>query len=217
MRTKWLALTVALLGLAVYAPSVQASLVGTTITTGDSGVAVPSATLPAGTIIASQTETISTSDLSGTLYVGVFQESSNNTLDFIYQVVMNSSSADGMGRLTASDFTGFSTSVAYLTTSPGGIFSTGSVAPNNADRNTDDVVGFNFSPALPKGDTSYTMVIGTIATSYTTGNVGIIDGVTENLNGYAPTVSVPEPSSMAMAGLGALGLIGYGLRRRKSA
>jgi len=26
---------------------------------------------------------------------------------------------------------------------------------------------------------------------------------------------VPEPSSLAIAGLGALGMIGYGLRRRK--
>jgi hypothetical protein len=30
-------------------------------------------------------------------------------------------------------------------------------------------------------------------------------------------VGVPEPSSMAIAGLGALGMIGYGIRRRKSA
>ena len=28
---------------------------------------------------------------------------------------------------------------------------------------------------------------------------------------------VPEPSTLAIAGLGALGLIGYGLRRRKAA
>jgi hypothetical protein len=31
-----------------------------------------------------------------------------------------------------------------------------------------------------------------------------------------PVNSVPEPSSMALAGLGALGMIGYGLRRRKA-
>ncbi len=37
----------------------------------------------------------------------------------------------------------------------------------------------------------------------------------QNLLSWAP-VSVPEPSSMAIAGLGTLGMIGYGLRRRKS-
>ena len=36
-----------------------------------------------------------------------------------------------------------------------------------------------------------------------------------NVNG-STTVSTPEPSTMAIAGLGALGMIGYGLRRRKA-
>jgi hypothetical protein len=35
-------------------------------------------------------------------------------------------------------------------------------------------------------------------------------------NSYATIATVPEPSAMALAGLGALGLIGYGLRRRKA-
>ena len=30
-----------------------------------------------------------------------------------------------------------------------------------------------------------------------------------------PVPGVPEPSTMAIAGLGTLGLIGYGIRRRK--
>ena len=37
----------------------------------------------------------------------------------------------------------------------------------------------------------------------------------QNLLTWDP-VAVPEPSTMAIAGLGALGMIGYGLRRRKS-
>ncbi len=43
-------------------------------------------------------------------------------------------------------------------------------------------------------------------------NVG--DSVTLSFN--TSVTPVPEPSSMAIAGLGALGLIGYGLRRRKA-
>jgi len=36
------------------------------------------------------------------------------------------------------------------------------------------------------------------------------------LSGSTSVVPVPEPSTMAIAGLGALGMIGYGLRRRKA-
>ncbi len=38
----------------------------------------------------------------------------------------------------------------------------------------------------------------------------------QNLLSWTAVPAVPEPSSMAIAGLGALGMIGYGLRRRKS-
>jgi hypothetical protein len=41
-------------------------------------------------------------------------------------------------------------------------------------------------------------------------------GESFKLTNSATTVPNPEPSSMAIAGIGALGLIGYGLRRRKS-
>jgi len=37
-----------------------------------------------------------------------------------------------------------------------------------------------------------------------------------NFGGTSSVTAVPEPSSMAIAGLGALGMIGYGLRRRKA-
>jgi hypothetical protein len=41
------------------------------------------------------------------------------------------------------------------------------------------------------------------------------DGSTP-VTGFVTTGSVPEPSTMAIAGLGALGFIGYGLRRRRT-
>jgi hypothetical protein len=41
-------------------------------------------------------------------------------------------------------------------------------------------------------------------------------GLTSNSTGTTTAFAVPEPSSMALAGLGAMGLIGYGVRRRKA-
>jgi len=58
--------------------------------------------------------------------------------------------------------------------------------------------------------------------TYTLSQCITVSGVTSiggfNVTG-ASTVQavVPEPSTMALSGLGALGLIGYGLRRRKAA
>jgi len=49
-----------------------------------------------------------------------------------------------------------------------------------------------------------------------TGKTGTGDTIGFNANTNLQSV-VPEPSTMAIAGLGALGMIGYGLRRRKSA
>ena len=37
-----------------------------------------------------------------------------------------------------------------------------------------------------------------------------------NYGGTSSVTAVPEPSTMAIAGIGALGMIGYGLRRRKA-
>jgi len=42
------------------------------------------------------------------------------------------------------------------------------------------------------------------------------DSANINVNGSTTVTAVPEPSTMAIAGLGALGMIGYGLRRRKA-
>jgi len=41
-------------------------------------------------------------------------------------------------------------------------------------------------------------------------------GAEINFSSSTTLTPVPEPSTMALAGLGALGLIGYGLRRRKA-
>ncbi len=62
---------------------------------------------------------------------------------------------------------------------------------------------------------------GTVGTGYTLSNalnIYYAAGNSSNINATTTlsAVAVPEPSTMAIAGLGALGMIGYGLRRRKA-
>jgi hypothetical protein len=47
-------------------------------------------------------------------------------------------------------------------------------------------------------------------------NITLGAGDTANITITTTVTAVPEPSTMAIAGLGALGMIGYGLRRRKA-
>jgi len=48
-------------------------------------------------------------------------------------------------------------------------------------------------------------------------STGITDLVQPRISGLQGVTPIPEPSTMAIAGLGALGLIGYGIRRRRGA
>jgi hypothetical protein len=56
------------------------------------------------------------------------------------------------------------------------------------------------------------------ATANTLGSFGFTNFTADDVNtaSASTTPAVPEPSTMAIAGLGALGMIGYGLRRRKA-
>ncbi|MGC8641282.1 MAG: PEP-CTERM sorting domain-containing protein [Isosphaeraceae bacterium] len=59
---------------------------------------------------------------------------------------------------------------------------------------------------------------GNLSISFNTSNAVTAPGTftSSSVRSGDVTTSVPEPSTMAIAGLGALGLIGYGLRRRRA-
>jgi hypothetical protein len=79
----------------------------------------------------------------------------------------------------------------------------------------------NFTPAFPLGtptgaNFTFTSVTPLLHTNGS-GSTETIAAFTGSTSGnMSATAAVPEPSTMAIAGLGALGMIGYGLRRRKA-
>jgi hypothetical protein len=136
-------------------------------------------------------------------------------LDFVYQVNNLSSSTTVVESTSHFNFS---------TTMTGGVgvdyvAGSGNVNPGLATRSGTTTHGatvkFNFlgNGDINPGQSSTLNVIETLSRNYTVGNYTLQDGVTANITAYAPG---PEPSSMVLVGLGAMGLIGYGLRRRKA-
>jgi hypothetical protein len=157
--------------------------------------------------------------LTGTLTTEVIRET-GGTLDFLYQVTADPSNGDNIHRITVTGFTGVTTDVQFGTaTSP--FVAPTSLAMSSADRSSDgSTIGFQLAPAgsaggLAPGTTSYVLIVKTDATAFTTGTTSGIDGGIVDWASFAP-VAVPEPSSLMLAGIGALCFVGYGLRRRKA-
>jgi len=164
--------------------------------------------------------------ITGTLTTEVIKEA-GGTLDFLYQLTAGAANTSDIHRVTATSFGNatITTDVQYGPT-PGPPFST-VTAPvmYSADRSVDgSTIGWTFaagtSGGVGAGLESYVLIVKTNATQYVTGSTFAIDGGIMDFNSFAPKTSsvlgVPEPSSIVLAGIGALGLIGYGLRRRKA-
>lgn len=145
----------------------------------------------------------SSPNVSGTLDQRVYQEA-GGTLDFYYLVTNSATSAQPVLRMTATNFTGFSLAVAFLSIPVGGI------PPTEADRSIDgSTVGFD--DFLIPGSSSAWLEISTSATAFAlSGTTDIIDlsgDTVGSLTTYSP-VAVPEPSSAILTlGLTALFLL----------
>lgn len=96
----------------------------------------------------------------------------------------------------------------------------------NQDNSQNGVTGFTGGPQHPviTGPSSFTSDIISTITSLSspysiteTFKITLSPNSLINFGSNTFLTPVPEPSSMAIAGLGALGLIGYGIRRRKGA
>jgi hypothetical protein len=158
-------------------------------------------------------------DFTGTLHEQVWRDTANTfgsgDLTWLITATNNANppplpgSINNIERLTASTFTGFQTDVGFFTGAAG-------VRPDNVDRVNPGVIGFNFVPGLAPGQDSTILQIETNATSWTGGNLSVINEGVASISAFEPTV--PEPSTWAMmvVGFGLLGLAAIRRGRREA-
>jgi len=164
---------------------------------------------------------------SGNLSAAVV-ETASGTLDFYYQITNNPTSSSTLRRNTEAVFTQGSTvflTDVYYRDDPSGLgslFTAGDAGatPLSADRSLFDggeVVGFNFglaTPGINPGETSRILVIRTNAVAFTTGFSALINGITTNVDTFAPAAApVPEPASLLLLS-SAFAAAGYMARHR---
>lgn len=155
---------------------------------------------------------------SGTLTSTVLSGDTSNPyggLTFTYRLSSDASSIHNIARISLQGFAGLLTDASYQSTSPG-------VAPGLVDRSTSsDVVGYYFLPYvgdsradfMEPGDTSVLMVVQTNSTTYAPSTASLINGGQLTIDALAPQAPppVPEPASLCVLALGAMGFLG---RRR---
>lgn len=179
------------------------------------------------TYVTSQSGTLDNLPEGGTInatYTEWIYKTATGSLDFFYQV-HNLSGSDDLEQIAVSSFTGRTTDVGIYTGSvtaltPNG--TSGGTAPNAGvggyavSRTANgSAIDYNFT-GTNVGPNSYSAIlyVATNATSYESGKITLQDDSSVFGKNLGP--ATPEPSSMVLVGLGAMGLIGYGLRRRKA-
>lgn len=186
------------------------------------------ATAPGGTVLASNSGALTTPHWSGTFRTAVVDgPEAGVNLDFYYQVTNGSSSTDSLGRITGADFNNAFITNVVQTAAAFGSFSAGGQAAWSGDRDAFGVVGFNFAPGvggtgkIDPGETSYTLIIRTNATTYEAGVMAAINGTATFANAFQPSGQpplvgpIPEPGTMALLATGLLALGGAARKRRQ--
>jgi hypothetical protein len=221
------------LTLAVLSPAANATVAGTTYIAPGTQQFLFGISAPAGEVLVAHqtvpfTYSTSAGTNSGMVVEAVYSEGVGGTLDFFYQVFNSANSSTSLERSTVVSFSqatcGGLTGVCaeYLNGGTEGTLSGGGfhvnaagnpVHPDTADLDmTGKTVGFSFYPPFNTNDVapgtwSDVFVVSTDQKFYTPGNVNIIDGGTVTIAGYQP-VTVPEPASFALFGLGLLAVAG---------
>lgn len=147
-------------------------------------------------------------DLSGTLTTTVLAGDLNNPfggLTFCYLLAVSPGAADAASKLSVSSFFNFITDVSF---NNAGQY-LGGVVPDTFRRSVNgNVVSFNFDTTnIEHGQTSALLVIQTDARAFAPTTVAVTDGLAANVASLAPTTVVPEPSVLALLGLGLLAYV----------
>jgi hypothetical protein len=156
---------------------------------------------------------------TGTLTSEVFASDPTNPLGgltFVYQIANTTLTPGQIERLTVNGYGGFLTNADYVT-------GTGTLAPAYIDRSSDipgATVGFSFAPipvgfgSIQPGQNSDLLIVYTNATNAAVTQASVIDGSVTQVSSYAPHISAPEPSTLLLAGVAALGLVAFARRFR---
>jgi len=169
-------------------------------------------TLPAGSVELAAITAIPVNGINstgGTVFTGTLSEevySDSTGMLFEYTFSNTSATGDSIAHLSAGGYTGFTTNV-DVTAGTG-------VVPSSVDSTVNGVLDFNFLSGVSSGLSSDVLWIQTNAKSYTGNSTQLQDGGNSRTSTYGPAAT-PEPATMLMFGIGALGLVG--LRKRKIA
>lgn len=175
--------------------------------------------------------------ISGTLFSAVFSGGTAQTingvtfggtnLDFYYQIVTNASSNQAVQSMSLASFVGAGLAVAQTGTDIDGAstnFVAGTVQSVSAQRNFSGAgIVFDFNTGIGANSAGFTQIVRTNATSFSfNGSAAFIgtQGVAANGQGLviAPTAvqAAPEPGTLALLGMGVVGMAGTVVRRRRA-
>lgn len=192
---------VVLSAFALLIPLAQASILSVGST------APPSPLAPSGSVLATNSGTISTPTFTATYVTWVYSDPSNTfcagCLDFVYQ--FTNLGPDPLERFTVGSFAGV---LVDAGTHPFGVHDPITVSRSASLNGA--VVGFNFdtfADEMLPGQTTVLLVIDTNATRFVPGFLSAQDQTSGFGYGFEPVV--PEPASLMMLGGGLLAIGGY--------